>query len=181
MSNTSREQILEAALRLVRAVDGGSITLASAAQEAGLSKPGLMYHFPTKTALMNGVVDHVAARWEQAMIAALDRPREQASPSERIGAYVRVALSGSLDRADFAIFTDAVYSPALKDTWIKRLSPWFALPEDMPLAERGRLTAARLMADGYWTALAADTFVPRDGEREQLLALAEQLLKEGPR
>ncbi|MFJ2270653.1 hypothetical protein ACIO8F_11260 [Streptomyces sp. NPDC087228] len=37
---------------------GGSIPLDVAAEQVGLTKPGLMYHVPTKEALMVGVVGH---------------------------------------------------------------------------------------------------------------------------
>lgn len=43
--------------------EGGSITLARVAREAGLTKPGLMYHFATRDALMQAIVEHAATRW----------------------------------------------------------------------------------------------------------------------
>ncbi len=60
----ARHRILDGALELLRAEGGGTITLDATAKQVGLTKPGLMYHFPTKEALMLAVVDHVAERWE---------------------------------------------------------------------------------------------------------------------
>jgi AcrR family transcriptional regulator len=62
MRSSSRTEILDAALRVVDAVGGADITYESVAREAGLTKAGLMYHFPTKDALMIAVIEHVIAR-----------------------------------------------------------------------------------------------------------------------
>lgn len=178
MSTNSRNQILDAALRLVRAAEGRAITLDAVAREVGLTKPGLMYHFPTKRALMLAVVDHVAAQWEEAMLARLGTPLEQATTRERIRAYVEVALDGEFDRADYAICTDAFYRDFLAETWVARLEGWFEMGSEVSTRDRGRIVAARLVADGYWMAAATDVFCPTSEERRQLLTLVEGLLEE---
>ena len=178
MSRNSRQQIVEAALDLVRDAEGRAITLDSVAREVGLSKPGLMYHFPTKRALMLGIVEHVADCWEQAMLARIDGPREECSTRDRIRAYALVALDGHFDRADFAVFTDAAYKDFLTEAWVSRMEPWFAIGDDVPARDRGAVVAARLMADGYWMADATDLFRPSRGERRQLRALLDDLLAE---
>ncbi|MFF2331198.1 MULTISPECIES: TetR/AcrR family transcriptional regulator [unclassified Streptomyces] len=178
MAGNARHRILDGALELLRIEGGGSITLEAAAKEVGLTKPGLMYHFPTKEALMLAVVDHVADRWEQLLLDRLDRPLEGASPLQRIRAYVEVALDAPFDRADFAIYADAHYRTALTDTWVRRIEPWITLPDALPDAARARLTAARLLADGYWTAVATDVFPVPDRDRDHLLGVADDLLKD---
>jgi AcrR family transcriptional regulator len=60
---SQREAILDAALVLLR--DGGTLSLESAARAAEVSKPGLMYHFPTKEALVGALIDHLMARYER--------------------------------------------------------------------------------------------------------------------
>ncbi|MFI7114820.1 TetR/AcrR family transcriptional regulator [Nonomuraea sp. NPDC050227] len=175
----ARCRILDGALELLRAEGGGSITLDATAKQVGLTKPGLMYHFPTKEALMLGVVDHVAERWEALLQEHLGQPFETASPYQRIRAYVEVALTERFDRADFSIFSDALYRGALTDTWTRRLGPWLALPDDLPAADRGRLTAARLLADGYWTVATTGVFPVEERDRAELMAVADELLKEG--
>ncbi|MFE6861812.1 TetR/AcrR family transcriptional regulator [Nocardia sp. NPDC057668] len=177
MVTNARAKILDGALELLRVENGGSITLDAAAKQVGLTKPGLMYHFPTKEALMLGVVDHVAARWERKLIDHLGCEPQQASATQRIASYVEVALTGSFDRADFAICADAVYHPALTTTWVARFEPWLALPPELSAAQRARLTAARLLADGYWTAAATGVFPVPEHERAALLAVVRDLLK----
>src|SRR5687768_15624169 len=48
----ARERILEAAERVVGDVGAARMTLEGVAQAAGVSKGGLLYHFPTKEALL---------------------------------------------------------------------------------------------------------------------------------
>ncbi|MDJ1132147.1 TetR/AcrR family transcriptional regulator [Streptomyces iconiensis] len=178
MARNAKPQILDGALELLRVEGGGAITLDAAAKQVGLTKPGLMYHFPTKEALMLGVVDHVAERWEKLLLDRLGRPLEAASPHQRIRAYVEVALTTRFDRADYAIYSDAHYRDALTDTWVRRFEPWLALPSTLPDAARARLTAARLLADGYWVAATTGVFPVPDHDRDRLLALAETLLED---
>ncbi|MFI6871573.1 TetR/AcrR family transcriptional regulator [Nocardia sp. NPDC050406] len=177
MATGSRNKILDGALEILRAEGGGTITLEAAAKQVGLTKPGLMYHFPTKEALMLAVVDHAAARWEQRLLDHLGGPPQEATAAQRIRSYVEVALTEQFDRADFAIFADAVYRSALTAAWVARFEPWLTLPPELPAAERARLTAARLLADGYWAASATGVFPVPEHERAALLATVNNLLK----
>lgn len=50
--NPARERILDAAAELVARLGAANLTLDQVAQTAGVSKGGLLYHFPTKEALV---------------------------------------------------------------------------------------------------------------------------------
>ena len=176
MRTSQREPILEAALELLRAEQGGAITLQTTAERAGLTKAGLMYHFPTKQQLMCAVVDHVADRWEAAMLAALDTRFEEASAADRIRAYVCVACSGEADRADYSVFSDAAYLPVLSARWTERFARWFEPPPGSSQAQRVQLTLARLAADGFWTADATGLFAPSGDDRDAVVALITDLI-----
>ncbi|MBU8906801.1 TetR/AcrR family transcriptional regulator [Desertibacillus haloalkaliphilus] len=52
-------EILEAASRIVQTKGVFSLTLDAVAKEAGVSKGGLLYHFPSKEALVTAMVEHV--------------------------------------------------------------------------------------------------------------------------
>jgi AcrR family transcriptional regulator len=64
----SREKILDAAAELVAEVGAGRLTLDAVAERAGLSKGGLLYNFPTKESLLQGMIqrmiDQVASEKE---------------------------------------------------------------------------------------------------------------------
>lgn len=169
---------MDGALELLRADGGGTLTLDAAARQAGLTKPGLMYHFATKEALVLGVVEYVAERWENLMLARLGRPLETATPHQRIRVYVEVAMTGQFDRADFAVFFDAVYREAFTAGWVRRFEPWLSLPDDLPERDRARLTAARLLADGYWTAAATGVFPVPAADHARLSGVVDELMRE---
>jgi AcrR family transcriptional regulator len=52
-----RERLLDAAEELVSAQGATNLTLDAVARAAGVSKGGLLYHFPTKEALLQAMVD----------------------------------------------------------------------------------------------------------------------------
>lgn len=104
MASNSREEILAHALDIIRG--GGAISFDSVAQSSGLSKPGLMYHFRTKEALMLGLVDHVADEWQREMDARLTSPFQGSTMRERAGIYVEACVTREPDPADIVMLTD---------------------------------------------------------------------------
>lgn len=57
-SNT-RQQILDTALTIAASEGPRHVTLDAVARESGLSKGGLLYHFPSKDALIEGLLAHL--------------------------------------------------------------------------------------------------------------------------
>jgi len=56
---SSREKILDAAAELVGSIGSGRLTLEAVAERAGLSKGGLLYNFPNKEALLQGMIQRM--------------------------------------------------------------------------------------------------------------------------
>lgn len=177
MRKSSRDAILTAALDLLRRQE--AISLDSVAVAAGLSKPGLMYHFKTKEALMLGVVDHVADEQEAQLRALLDDV-DPASPWPELTAYVRWMLNGDIDEADLAMMADPKLRGTLMQRWGERFAPWVALPEGVDSATRARLEGARFMAEGVWFGDATGMLSLDDAGRPGLRALAESLISTQP-
>ncbi len=174
---SSAAAILDTALRLLD--DGASVSLESVAQAAGLTKPGLMYHFPTKAALMDALVDHVVDTLEQALRTRLPVALDKASATERIRAYLQWSLEYPHRRSDLVMLSDPKLSDQMTVRWAERFQKWVQVPADTPAPERTRLHAARLLADGAWLAGTINTLpVPAD-DRTDLLRYALELL-EGP-
>jgi AcrR family transcriptional regulator len=59
-SASTRDAILDAAARIVTEQGASRMTLEAVAEEAGVSKGGLLYHFPNKDALIQSMVQHMA-------------------------------------------------------------------------------------------------------------------------
>ncbi len=200
----TRRRILQAAKQIAqdnRSIQGVTISLEAVAKRAGLTKPGLLYHFPTKEALITGLVDAAAANWAQMISAACTQAAVEASdgtgdsgcsgapghdpepagePADfsvfaRYRGYVRVATSARVSRADYWIFSDALYHPALSHVWHDRLNPWFSTA-GVSAAARAWLTTARFCADGAWMSEATGMFpaAELDSVRSHALELVDR-------
>lgn len=178
MRPSQRRVLLDAALDVVAAEEGADITLDAVARRAGLSKPGLTYHFPTREALLLALVEHAAERVEAALLEQLGRPFEQATAAERHRAHVRVTAGEQVSRAEYAVYAEASYHPALTAPQIERMARWFDLPPGTPPATRARLTAARLAADGLWAAAATGVLPVDPGDRAAVLAALDALTRD---
>lgn len=82
-SNT-RRRILDAAQTLARCTGPGNLSLDAVATKAGVSKGGLLYHFPSKSRLMEALVEDYLVRFDAA-ISAEERIGE---PDSVICAYM---------------------------------------------------------------------------------------------
>ncbi|GAB4520651.1 MAG: TetR/AcrR family transcriptional regulator [Roseibium sp.] len=80
-SQDSKEEILQAALDLIRRSGAPSLTIDAVAVEAGFSKGGVLYNFPTKDALITGMVEYLAGQFEAEVEAARERNMASASPT----------------------------------------------------------------------------------------------------
>jgi AcrR family transcriptional regulator len=87
---SARDKILDAALALVREVGAPALTLDGVAERAGVSKGGLLYHFPFKEQLLTAANEDIVRR----LVAA--REAEAAhlpdSPSRTLKAYVLASV-----------------------------------------------------------------------------------------
>jgi AcrR family transcriptional regulator len=84
---SSREKILDAAAELVSEIGSGRLTLDAVAERAGLSKGGLLYNFPSKDALLQGMIQRMIAE----VAAEKEALREQAKPGPNLEARLCTA------------------------------------------------------------------------------------------
>lgn len=175
MRPSSRTEILDAALRVVDAVDGADITYESVARQAGLTKAGLMYHFPSKDALMAGIIGHVIDRWQTELCEVLGIPPEESTLAQRVQAFVRFAGSGEATQGEFAVFAEAVRRPQLSGPWLAWLRSWFAFGEG---ADSAPLLLVWLAAHGMWITEATDMLSVTPAQRAAVLGKLTELIEE---
>jgi AcrR family transcriptional regulator len=84
---SSREKILDAAAELVSEIGAGRLTLDAVAERAGLSKGGLLYNFPTKEALLQGMIQ----RFIDQVSSEREELRKQAAPGPNLEARLCTA------------------------------------------------------------------------------------------
>ena len=179
MRPSNRTAIVEAAHRVAERQGGADFSFETTAAEAGLTKAGVLYHFPSREELVLAVVEYVAHTWELAMLEALGVPFDEATPAQRVRAYVDVAAGDDVSRADFAIYADALCRPAHLGPWNEVFSRWFDLGQ-CSVDERARLTCARFAADGLWVAKATGSMPPADDELAALVAHVLSLTEDRP-
>ncbi len=125
-TTVTKDKICEAAMQL--AIRDGllAMTLENVAKQAGISKGGVMYHFPSKDELVRGVVDYFSEQCETMLMRrVIDDPEprlrwarcmldclfpESAAPDRRTD--VEEISSDVLSRFFMAMLAGAVTSPA---------------------------------------------------------------------
>ncbi|MBO6858897.1 MAG: TetR/AcrR family transcriptional regulator, partial [Roseibium sp.] len=73
--------MLKAALEVVRRSGAQSLTMDAVAEESGFSKGGVLYNFPTKDALITGMVEFLAGQFEAEVSAARERNLSSECPT----------------------------------------------------------------------------------------------------
>ena len=149
MRPSSKTQILQAAVRVTERHGITALTLEAAAAEAGLTKPGLMYHFRTRDDLLIGIQRHLTGEWEQHLLTELGKPLEQSTAQERAAAYARVNARGPASKAELAFMVESATSPQLAQVWNDLMARWVPQPP-APEPVQLDLFLARLAADGLW-------------------------------
>lgn len=170
----TKPELLDSAITVLQR--GENLTIDAVAREAGLSKPGIVHHFPTKEALTVAVVDRIIDRWESGLRA---RATDDASSIDKLRAYVDYALTETFDPSDLALLADVNLRDRLCTLWAQRLDPWFGNHIEADPASRASLRAARLLADGAWFNAALGIPTVRDDERTVLRVIAIQLVNQG--
>src|SRR4029077_19159904 len=115
----------------------------------GLTKPGLMYHFRTRSDLLIAIQRHLIEAWEEQLLTELGKPLEESTAQERAAAYARVNAHGPASKAELAVMVEAATNPELAPVWndlMARGVPQPPVPDPVQLD----LFLARLAADGLW-------------------------------
>ncbi|MFD5698474.1 TetR/AcrR family transcriptional regulator [Streptomyces lasiicapitis] len=173
-----RNRLLNAAERLLVKQGVDAIRLEAVAAEAGVSKGGLLYHFPTKLALVQGVVERLADRFEEVL------PGPDAPP----GAYARAWLDASIppeapegestpsDSVPVALLA-AANGPEVLGILQGRYQVWQERLERDGLPP-GVATLVRMAVDGWWTARLLGLADPKGEQHVQLRRLVHDLTEQ---
>jgi len=177
---STRDTILDAAQRIAAERGAGRITLDEVARESGLSKGGLLYHFATKEALLQAMLERLIAR-----TSAVREAHEQTyagHPWTTLRAMLATRMNPDVldPSVAMAILTAVAEQPALLDPLRQHIQQM----RERILGESGDSPAAWLLwaaADGLMFQELLDISpVPadqRDRLHQQLQLLAEDLLK----
>ena len=151
-SSATKRRILEAAEKIVLRDGVGHLTLEAAATEAGLSKGGVLYHYPSRDALVAAMVTRIIQEFEDDIAAYL--PEAGSPEADLPGAFARAYVRATLtpvapgpERLGAALLAAAAAEPELL----------------IPLQEAAEGWQARLVVDGLDPALATVIRLACDG------------------
>ncbi len=164
------DRLLDAA-ELIAARNGVSnLTLEAVAQEAGVSKGGLLYHFPAKSALITAIVERLGDRCESRQAT------EIAADPQPTGAFTRAYLavrssSPEPDREPVhtAILAALGTDPQYLDPIRKRVATWQAKMESDGI-DPVIASIVRLAIDGLMLCRLLKIPVPERELREKVIA-----------
>jgi AcrR family transcriptional regulator len=168
-STRTRKNILQAANRVVLRDGSNALTLDAVAKEAEVSKGGLLYHFPTKEALISGMVEDLAQSADQAM------HQLQAGDPDPQGSWARAFInvcreSDETDTISAAMIPAAACDPALLDPLRQMYEAW-QLKLDADLGDTGPSTLIRLALDGLWLVELLNLAPPRGERRDEFFSM----------
>lgn len=176
-TNNRRYEILEAAAQVVLGQGAAHLTLDAVAQKAGVSKGGLLYHFPNKEALIVGMLDLYLEDFEARIEAALSTLPE-GTHGGWLRAYVQASFDEQLENPALiaGVMAAVVDNPALRTRVYTHYTDWL----DRSIAAGvSRQTAVLVLqaTDGLWYAelLGINLLDAEDrlGLRNRLLQLIE--------
>lgn len=152
----ARARVLDAAEHVLLERGAAAFTLDAVAEAADVSKGGLVYHFPSKEALLRALVARTVATVNEALAPAAgdDNPGAfarayldatvPAEPDDPGGSPSQAAALGALTVA-------VALDPSLLDPLREAYERWQARLEADGI-DPAAATAVRLAVDGWWTA-----------------------------
>jgi AcrR family transcriptional regulator len=159
-----RIAILNAASRIVSEKGIFNLTLEAVAKEGGISKGGLLYHFPSKEALVAGMVEHLANNYQEKInrLAAED-------PLER-GKWTRAFLNVTFNQGypnkewNSGLMAAKAVNPELLKPLHEAYLDWQGKIENDGL-DPVDATIIRLATDGIWLAELFDFYQIEDEKK----------------
>ena len=177
---SSYDSIVDAAVAVVIEAGASHMTLDAVAAKAGVSKGGLLYHFPTKVALLEAMIARrIMIREESRKRACSELPD---GPTREVKGYVLSALfrDQSADRIGAPILAALAHNPKLVEPVREAIRKLYAgFISSGAKFEQAAIIA--LAADGLWLqeilSISPFSKEQRNNVIEELLRLADEGIK----
>lgn len=172
---TTRAALLDAAGRLVRQHGASALTLDAVAREAGVSKGGLLYHFPSKEALITAMIKALGTRMLSEVAAIAARQQIDKAPlTHAIITHTERSI-GHADKLPVALIAALAGQPDLLEPARQMVRDRFSsLREEGVAFEIAAI--ANLAADGLWFMELLDIEPFTAAERTRLFQALRELV-----
>lgn len=170
-----RELILNTVSKLIREEGMEKLTLEAVATKAGISKGGLLYHFPSKDALILGMIEQLSDRFITDFRSRAEADTESKGKWTRsyVDTSVQEELCDLYVGISAAHFTNPDMLRQLQETYVE-------IQEKMEHDEVDpvRSTIARLAIDGLWLADMFGLASPQGAFRQQIIEQIKASIQE---
>ncbi|MBA8817404.1 AcrR family transcriptional regulator [Microbacterium halimionae] len=142
----ARETVLDAFEQVVRSDGERGATMDAVARVAGVSKGGLLYHFASKDALENGVIERMEER------AVLDVEQIVAASDGPVAAFMRSSImtDSPLDRSIIAVSRLAQNGHPLATDALRRVRDMWEGAIRPHVRDESALQLVMLVSDGLY-------------------------------
>lgn len=172
MRGSKRDRIIDGALELAQGTGFETLTFEALAEHVGLTRSGLVYHFATKQALLEGIAARLLETWRTEAQRALGKPLDRADRAERISALALSVIEGTILPGELSfLLSGSPQAHALARAWEELRQEWVGDPEDLSPDQR----VALLAVDGWWAnrAVGEEGANPADqATRDLIIAMA---------
>ena len=178
-SSETRQLIFRAASQILCREGLSSLTLAAVAKEAGLSKGGLLYHFPNKVSLIEALFEYHNDIFERRLV---EMAREE---GEDAGAWLRAYAKASIEQItdpDTAQLYSSLFAAEEKyasaHALMREKYVRWQIEADQSGLDPNWATLVRLTVDGLWFTEMHQYAPLKPQRRDEIMALILQLTQQ---
>jgi AcrR family transcriptional regulator len=171
----TQKAILNAANRIVIEQGVDHLTFEQVAAEAGISKGGLLYHFPSKEALIKGMIDAYLERFTEDFHAAAKTENGELGRYNRSYLATTFADNERTPRMSSGLLAAIAVDPGLLAPLQQRFGEWVKLL-DQDGIDPTLATIVRLVADGLWLVELFGLSAPDESMKKKVLQALQDLI-----
>lgn len=167
-SKDTRELILTAAANVVLNQGASKMTLEAVAKEAGVSKGGLLYHFPNKDALIEGMIEHMV----QGLTDRIRVAYEQDEFGTNQGRWLRALTIANFQSKDLELSAGLTAAVLLQPDLLEANRQAYETRQQLIEQDGVDIVWAniiRLVGDGIWFSELLGFAPPKEPLRSQIL------------
>lgn len=172
MRSSRRDQIIEVAIALIADHGVEALSFEGLAEASGVSKSGILYHFPSRHALLLGIQEHFVHAWEEDLVRIAGAPASALTPAQRLRAVV-LSMGTTPDRAQLRVVLEADSHPDFAALWAAVDRQWMPEPDS-------EYYPVLLMSYGLWLHDHAHHRPLTASERDALVAATLARIPETP-
>ncbi|WP_059103151.1 TetR/AcrR family transcriptional regulator [Shouchella shacheensis] len=171
---STRQKLLDAAYQIVAEDNILNLTLEKVAKRAAVSKGGLLYHFPSKEALLEGMVEGVTHSWDE----FLHQDQEMSFTMRYFLSSYKAAESDRFAQMNTTMVAARTYQRELLAPIQEKFKQWMQELE-ADGNDPDTVVVLRLICDGLWFSDLFDLEPLTDEQKQRLTTFVQELTNKG--